>query len=72
MAAVGQALAVLVADCLPVLFAARDGSAVAVAHAGWRGLAAGILERTVQALTGRGTLQAWIGPSISPDHSPSW
>jgi len=42
--------------------------AVAVAHAGWRGLAAGILERTVQALTGRGTLQAWIGPSISSAH----
>lgn len=64
----GVVLAVLVADCLPVLFAARDGSAVAVAHAGWRGLAAGILERTVQALAGSGALQAWIGPSISSAH----
>jgi len=64
----GVVLAVLVADCLPVLLAARDGSAVAVAHAGWRGLAAGILENTVQALAGNGALQAWIGPSISAAH----
>jgi YfiH family protein len=64
----GPVLAVLVADCLPVLFAARDGSAVAVAHAGWRGLAAGVLEATVKALAGTGPLQAWLGPSIGPDH----
>ena len=64
----GAVLAVLVADCLPVLFAARDGSAVAVAHAGWRGLAAGVLEATAVALAGRGPLQAWLGPAISRPH----
>jgi YfiH family protein len=61
----GPVLAVLVADCLPVLFAALDGSAVAVAHAGWRGLAAGVLEATAAALAGHGALQAWLGPAIS-------
>lgn len=64
----GPVLAVLVADCLPVLFAALDGSAVAVAHAGWRGLAAGVLEATVAALAGHGALQAWLGPAISGPH----
>jgi polyphenol oxidase len=64
----GTVLAVLVADCLPVLLAARDGSAVAVAHAGWRGLAAGVLEATVAALAGHGPLQAWLGPAISSRH----
>jgi YfiH family protein len=64
----GPVLAVLVADCLPVLFAARDGSAVAVAHAGWRGLAAGVLEAAVAAMAGCGPLQAWLGPAIGPAH----
>jgi YfiH family protein len=64
----GAVLAVLVADCLPVLFASLDGSAVAVAHAGWRGLAAGVLEATVAALAGHGPLQAWLGPAISGPH----
>jgi len=64
----GTVLAVLVADCVPVLFAARDGSAVAVAHAGWRGLAAGVLEATVAALAGCGPLQVWLGPAIGPEH----
>lgn len=64
----GAVLAVLVADCLPVLFAARDGSAVALAHAGWRGLAAGVLEATVAALVSHGPLQAWLGPAISRPH----
>jgi polyphenol oxidase len=61
-------LAVLVADCLPVVFAARtaDGAATAVAHAGRRGLLDGILQRTVDALMDCGSLsiEAWIGPSI--------
>ena len=62
-------LAVLVADCLPVLLARRDGAAVAVAHAGWRGLAAGVLEATVAALGGAGdALHAWLGPAIGPAH----
>ncbi|HSQ73863.1 MAG TPA: peptidoglycan editing factor PgeF [Rubrivivax sp.] len=67
----GLACAVLVADCLPVLLALRDGSAVAAAHAGWRGLAAGVLEATVQALcagtgAGAGDIVAWLGPCIGP------
>jgi len=67
----GIACAVQVADCLPVLFALRDGSAVAAAHAGWRGLAGGVLEATVQALCeGTGAapaeVQAWLGPCIGP------
>ena len=67
----GVACTVQVADCLPVLFALRDGSAVAAAHAGWRGLAAGVLEASVNALcTGTGAapadVQAWLGPCIGP------
>jgi YfiH family protein len=65
----GRVLAVLVADCLPVLLAAHDGSAVAVAHAGWRGLAAGVLEATLAALGVAGDeLHAWLGPAIGPAH----
>jgi len=62
----GAVCAVLTADCLPVLIAARDGSRVAAAHAGWRGLAGGVLEATVDALGGNpGELVAWLGPAIS-------
>lgn len=65
----GRACAVQVADCMPVLFAARDASAVAVAHAGWRGLAAGVLEATVGKLAvDPGELIAWLGPAISVRH----
>lgn len=68
----GTVCAVLTADCLPVLFAAADGSAVAVAHAGWRGLAAGVLDSTVASLRARSTpgvtLQCWMGPAISARH----
>lgn len=61
----GVVLAVLTADCLPVLFCADDGSAVGVAHAGWRGLAAGVLEATVLALgAAPERVLAWIGPGI--------
>ena len=67
----GIACTVQVADCLPVLYALRDGSAVAAAHAGWRGMAGGVLEATLQALcagTGAapGDVQAWLGPCIGP------
>jgi YfiH family protein len=57
-----------VADCMPVLFAAHDGSAVGAAHAGWRGLAAGVLEATVRALAvDPAKLAAWMGPAIGPE-----
>lgn len=67
----GMACTVTAADCLPVLFALRDGSAVGAAHAGWRGVVAGVLQATVKALcAGTGAapsdLQAWIGPGIGP------
>jgi polyphenol oxidase len=62
---------VLVADCLPVLLAAPQARGVGAAHAGWRGLAGGVLEATVQALCDAtrcepGELQAWLGPCIGP------
>jgi YfiH family protein len=65
----GRVCAVQVADCLPVLLAVRDGSAVAAAHAGWRGLAAGVLEATVTRLAVEPVrLLAWLGPGIGPAH----
>lgn len=66
----GVVCAVQTADCLPVLFCDRAGRHVAAAHAGWRGLAGGVLEATVSALCGRGVavgeLMAWLGPAIGP------
>jgi YfiH family protein len=60
---------VQVADCLPVLLAARDGSCVAAVHAGWRGLAAGVLEATLGRLAAQPAhLMAWLGPAIGPAH----
>ncbi len=60
---------VMVADCLPVLFCSRDGQRIGAAHAGWRGLAAGVLESTVAAMgVPANDLQAWLGPAISQEH----
>lgn len=64
----GVVCAVMAADCLPVLFCNDAGTTVAAAHAGWRGLAAGVLESTVRA-TGvpAGSLMAWMGAAIGRD-----
>ncbi|MGF6526067.1 peptidoglycan editing factor PgeF [Variovorax sp. PvP013] len=64
----GIACTVMVADCLPVLFASACGTRVAAAHAGWRGLAAGVLERTLERLTAHGGRRpvVWLGPCIGP------
>lgn len=64
----GAVCAVMTADCLPVLFCDREASVVAAAHAGWRGLANGVLEATVNAMNCDGReLMAWLGPAIGPD-----
>jgi polyphenol oxidase len=63
----GEVCAIMVADCMPVLFADEAGTVVAAAHAGWRGLAAGVLEATMDAMAvPRDKLHAWLGPAIGP------
>ena len=63
-----QVCAVLVADCLPVLLADREGSCVGIAHAGWRGLACGVVEQVVRSLpVDPARLVAWLGPAIGPE-----
>lgn len=57
--------AVLTADCLPVLFCGAQGEVIAAAHAGWKGLHAGILKKTVEAMHCR-DISAWFGPAIGP------
>lgn len=58
---------VMTADCLPVLLCDRQGSVVGAAHAGWKGLAAGVIEATVQAMgVPPDGLMAWLGPAIGP------
>lgn len=65
----GVACAVLTADCLPVLICARDGSQVAAVHAGWRGLADGILGHSIARFHCRPeALSVYLGPAIGPDH----
>lgn len=60
-------LAVLTADCLPILLCSDDGAAIAVAHAGWRGLAAGVIEATLARMGGDAAhVLAWLGPAIGP------
>lgn len=65
----GVVCAVMTADCLPVLFAGVDGKVVGAAHAGWRGLAAGVLGETIKAMraAGAGEITAWMGPAIGPE-----
>lgn len=66
----GTVCALLVADCLPILLADRAGSVVGAAHAGWRGLAAGVIDNTVASMLETGAraheLMAYIGPGIGP------
>ena len=62
----GVACTIMVADCLPVLLTDERGTAVGAAHAGWRGLAEGVLGAAVEAMP-RGELMAWLGPCIGPD-----
>ena len=64
----GQVCAVMTADCLPILLCDNQGTVVAAAHAGWRGLAAGVVENTVNAMAvAPENLMAWLGPAIGPD-----
>lgn len=63
----GNVLAILTADCLPVVFAATDGSEIGAAHAGWRSLADGVLEATIAAMsTPPDRVLAWLGPCAGP------
>ena len=65
----GVVLAIQVADCLPVLLASDDGTRLGAAHAGWRGLAGGVLDSTLEAMrVDPARLVAWLGPCIGPAH----
>lgn len=65
----GVVCTIMTADCLPVLLCDKAGTVVAAAHAGWRGLAGGILENTVAVMRDKtnSEIMAWLGPSIGPD-----
>jgi len=64
----GVVCAILTADCLPVLLATRDGSVVGIAHAGWRGLVAGVIESLITKMPARPVdMVAWLGPAIGPE-----
>lgn len=64
----GVVCAVMTADCLPVVLASLDGRVVGVAHAGWRGLLAGVLEATIDAMAvPPEDVVAWLGPAIGPE-----
>jgi len=66
---VNTVCAVMVADCLPVFLCDTVGTIVGVIHAGWRGLAAGIIEQTIAAMQiNHDTLMAWLGPAIGPEY----
>jgi len=62
----GDVCVIRTADCLPVLLCSSDGREVGIAHAGWRGLAAGVIENTIASMAhDPGDLLAWLGPAIS-------
>ena len=63
----GTACVVMTADCLPVLLTDREGKRIMAIHAGWRGLANGILETAVQQFSDKMEILAWLGPAIGPD-----
>jgi len=63
----GRVAVVLTADCMPLFLADEAGGRVAVTHAGWRGMAAGVIERTVEAMGSKPSgVVAWMGPAIGP------
>ena len=63
----GSVCSVLTADCLPLLVCNRDGSEVAAIHAGWRGLAGGVIRATIEAMESKPEeLMVWLGPAIGP------
>lgn len=65
----GMVCAVMVADCLPVFLCDATGTTVGIVHAGWRGLAGGIIERSIAAMqVDHEQLMAWLGPAIGPDY----
>lgn len=66
----GVICAILTADCLPILLCDRAGTTVAAVHAGWRGLAAGVISATLANLPPARELLAWVGPGIGPAHYP--
>ncbi|MFK5984868.1 MAG: peptidoglycan editing factor PgeF [Pseudomonadota bacterium] len=68
-----QVCSILTADCLPILFCSKDGSAIAAIHAGWKGLAMGIINQAIKTLSATSKLPAeqflvWLGPAISKQH----
>ena len=69
-----EVLAILTADCMPVLFASRNGEVIGAAHAGWRGLSSGVLENTLGAMLElapqliSSEISVWMGPAIGPSH----
>ncbi|QWE15541.1 peptidoglycan editing factor PgeF [Polynucleobacter sp. AP-Sving-400A-A2] len=68
-----EVLAILAADCMPVLFASRSGEVIGAAHAGWRGLSGGVLENTIDEMIALSTglmisdISVWLGPAIGPN-----
>lgn len=64
----GLGCAVLTADCLPVLFCDHDGNQIAAAHAGWRGLLAGVLAKTLATFADSASVSVWLGPCIRQTH----